>query len=132
MTVTETGAGAAAEGGVEGGARDARFARDFFVLEGELLELACVRECAVVATELPELGSSVVVAFVPLAPEQEVAGRRAVLAACLRNLPAHYAHAVAVDEVPRTADGAVREDELLDQVLPQIARDLMSPMAMAD
>ncbi|GAA4800669.1 AMP-binding enzyme [Streptomyces ziwulingensis] len=113
-------------------AADAGFARDFFALEGELLELACVRECAVVPTELPELGASVVVAFVPLGPEQEVAGRRAVLAACRRNLPDRYARAVAVDEVPRTVDGAVRAAELLDQVLPQIARDLMSPASMTD
>jgi acyl-coenzyme A synthetase/AMP-(fatty) acid ligase len=104
----------------------------FFALEGELLELACVRECAVVHTDLPELGPAVVVAFVPLAPQQENAGRRAVLAACQRNLPALYAHAVAVDDVPRTVEGAVREGELLDRVLPQIARDLMSPAAMAD
>jgi hypothetical protein len=55
-----------------------------------------------------------------------------VLAACQRNLPALYAHAVAVDDVPRTVEGAVREGELLDRVLPQIARDLMSPAAMAD
>ncbi|MER6424960.1 hypothetical protein [Streptomyces sp. NPDC001137] len=103
-----------------------------YAVEAELLELACVRECALVHTELPELGSAVVVAFVPLAVEQEIAGRRAVLAACQRNLPALYAHAVAVDEVPRTAEGAVREGELLDAVLPQIARDLMSPAAMSD
>jgi acyl-coenzyme A synthetase/AMP-(fatty) acid ligase len=111
---------------------DADWENGFFALEGELLELACVRECAVVHTDLPELGPAVVVAFVPLAPQQEIAGRRAVLAACQRNLPALYAHAVAVDDVPRTVEGAVREGELLDRVLPQIARDLMSPAAMAD
>ncbi|MER5431824.1 hypothetical protein [Streptomyces sp. NPDC002588] len=104
----------------------------FFALEAELLELACVRECALVLTELPELGGAVVVAFVPLAAEQEMAGRRAVLAACQRSLPALYAHAVAVDDIPRTVEGAVREGELLDAVLPQIARDLMSPAVMSD
>lgn len=113
-------------------APDAGWESGFFALEGELLELSCVRECAVVPTELPELGEAVVVAFVPLAPQQEIAGRRAVLAACQRNLPALYAHAVAVDEVPRGVEGAVCEGELLDRVLPQIARDLMSPAAMAD
>ncbi|KOV36153.1 hypothetical protein AB0420_18295 [Streptomyces caelestis] len=111
---------------------DADLDSGFFALEGELLELACVRECAVVHTELPELGGALVVAFVPLSPEREISGRRAVLAACQRNLPALYAHAVAVDELPRTAEGAVREGELLDGVMPQLARDLMSPVAMAD
>lgn len=111
---------------------DADLDSGFFALEGELLELACVRECAVVHTELPELGGALVVAFVPLSPEQEIAGRRAVLAACQRNLPVLYAHAVAVDELPRTAEGAVREGELLDGVMPQLARDLMSPVTMAD
>lgn len=113
-------------------APDADLDSGFFSLEGELLELACVRECAVVHTELPELGGALVVAFVPLAPEQEIAGRRAVLAACQRNLPALYAHAVAVDELPRTVEGAVRDGELLDGVMPQLARDLMSPVAMSD
>ncbi|KOT33279.1 hypothetical protein ADK41_28160 [Streptomyces caelestis] len=111
---------------------DADLDSGFFALEGELLELACVRECAVVHTELPELGGALVVAFVPLSPEREISGRRAVLAACQRNLPALYAHAVAVDELPRTAEGAVRKGELLDGVMPQLARDLMSPVAMAD
>ncbi|KFF98887.1 hypothetical protein PV367_39825 [Streptomyces europaeiscabiei] len=106
--------------------------RGFFALEGELLELSCVRECAVVLTDLPELGSAVVAAFVPPTPRQEISGRRAVLAACQRNLPELYAHAVAVDEVPRTDQGAVHGSELLDRVLPQIARDLMSPAAMSD
>ncbi|MFE9251317.1 hypothetical protein [Streptomyces sp. NPDC007088] len=113
-------------------ATEAGFAEDFFALEGELLELSRVRECAVVPAELPGLGPSVVVAFVPLEPRQEIAGRRAVLAACRRNLPVRYAHAVAVDEVPRTVDGAVRQGELLDQVLPQIARDLIAPSTAAD
>ncbi|WP_371572182.1 hypothetical protein [Streptomyces sp. NBC_01314] len=106
--------------------------RGFFALEGELLELSCVRECAVVLTDLPELGRSVVAVFVAPAPRQEISGRRAVLAACQRNLPELYAHAVAVDEVPRTAEGAVHGHALLDRVLPQIARDLMSPAAMSD
>ncbi|MET7453894.1 hypothetical protein ABZT03_18830 [Streptomyces sp. NPDC005574] len=113
---------------------DARgvFERGLFALEGELLELACVRECALLHTDLPELGDTLVIAFVALTPAQESAGRRAVLAACQRNLPALYAHAVAVEEIPRDSDGAPRAGDLLDQLLPQLARDLMSPAAMSD
>ncbi|MFI2379165.1 hypothetical protein ACH5AO_29550 [Streptomyces sp. NPDC018964] len=108
------------------------FDEGFFALELELLELPVVREGTVVRTQLPDLGETVLVAFVPLSPEQEASGRQAVLAACQRCLPWVFAHAVAVDDIPRAADGAVRVGRLLDQALPQIARDLMSPVAMSD
>ncbi|POX56987.1 hypothetical protein C3489_01665 [Streptomyces sp. Ru71] len=108
------------------------FDEGFFALERELLELPCVRECAVVRTELPDLGETVVVAFVPVSADQEAAGRRAILAACERCLPWLFGHVVAVDRIPRAADGSVRAGKLIDQALPQIARDLMSPVAMSD
>lgn len=111
---------------------DTSFDEGFFALELELLELPVVREAAVVRTRLPDLGETVLVAFVSLSPEQEASGRQAVLAACQRCLPWVFAHAVAVDGIPRTADGAVRAGRLLDQALPQIARDLMSPVSMSD
>ncbi|MFB7643388.1 hypothetical protein ACFC0S_04085 [Streptomyces sp. NPDC056084] len=108
------------------------FAEGFAALERELLELPCVRECAVVHTRLPDLGETVVVAFVPVAGEQEASGRRAVLAACERCLPWLFGQVVAVDAIPRTAAGDVRAGALIDRALPQIARDLMSPVAMSD
>ena len=104
----------------------------FFSLELDLLELPCLRSAAVLLTTLPELGETVLVAFVPLAPRQEAAARQAIVAACQRWLPWIFAHAVAVDAIPRAADGTVRAGRLLDQLLPQIARDLMSPVAMSD
>ncbi|MDI9883301.1 hypothetical protein QMZ92_02505 [Streptomyces sp. HNM0645] len=104
----------------------------FFALELDLLELPCIQESAIVCTELPEVGEAVLAVYVPLSPELEIAGRRAVLAACERRLPGLFSHAVAQDDIPRSVEGAVREDLLLDRVLPQVARDLMSPAAMSD
>ncbi|MEV1052949.1 hypothetical protein [Streptomyces sp. NPDC049887] len=104
----------------------------FFALELDLLELPCIQESAIVCTELPEVGETVIAVYVPLSPELEIAGRRAVLAACERRLPRLFSHAVAQDGIPRSVEGAVREDLLLDRVLPQVARDLMSPAAMSD
>lgn len=106
------------------------FDEGFFALERELLELPCVRSSAVVRTHLPDVGETVVVAFVPISDKQEAAGRRAILAACERCLPWLFGHVVAVDTIPRVADGSVRADKLLDRALPQIVRDLMSPVAM--
>ncbi|MFI6644742.1 hypothetical protein [Streptomyces sp. NPDC050504] len=117
-------------GGAEGG--PGGLEDGFFALEREILELPCVRESAVLLTSLPDLGETVLVAFVPLDPDQEAAGRRAVLAACQRLLPWVFAHALATDEIPRSATGSVRAPALLDRLLPQIARDLMSPVAMSD
>lgn len=122
-----------AEGGTaDGGPQDGGVDAGFFALERELLELPCVRESAVLLTSLPDLGETVLVAFVPLDADQEAAGRRAVLAACQRLLPWVFAHALATDEIPRSATGSVRAPVLLDRLLPQIARDLMSPVAMSD
>ncbi|MCT2594734.1 hypothetical protein LHJ74_33290 [Streptomyces sp. N2-109] len=103
-----------------------------FDLERELLELPCVREAVVLPVRLPEVGEVALLAFVPLGYGQETAGRRAVLAACGRCLPGAFAHAVATDGIPRGASGAVRSGLLLDQLLPQIARDLVSPFSMSD
>ncbi|MFG3496019.1 hypothetical protein [Streptomyces sp. NPDC047928] len=132
---TAMGAGQDLEGaqgaqGTEDG--DAAFTAGFFALELELLELPCVRETALVRTDLADEGDALVLAYVPLSPEQEAGGRRAVLGAAERRLPWVPAHAVAVDSIPRTADGSVRGDLLVDRLLPQIARDLMSPVAMSD
>ncbi|MER5641833.1 hypothetical protein ABT095_33460 [Kitasatospora sp. NPDC002227] len=104
----------------------------YFALELELLELPAAQEVALVHTELPELGPTLLVAYVPLGPGHEAAGRRAVLAACARRLPGVFAHAVATASIPRTATGAVRAGALIDQLLPQIARDFLSPTAMSD
>ncbi|MFI9778627.1 hypothetical protein ACIHCV_28610 [Streptomyces sp. NPDC051956] len=104
----------------------------YFALELELLELACIQEAALVHTTLPDVGETVFVAFVPLSAEQESAGARAVRAACQRCLPWLFAYVVAVDSIERDVEGAVRAELLLDRGLPQIARDLASPVAMSD
>ncbi|MDH6577485.1 hypothetical protein [Kitasatospora sp. MAP5-34] len=111
---------------------DVAFDEGFFALELELLELPCIREVALVHTELPDLGETLLVAFVPLSPEQEGSGRRAANAACARRLPGVFAHAVATSDIPRSADGEVRASVLVDRLLPQIARDLTSPVEMSD
>ncbi|MEU3609213.1 hypothetical protein AB0E83_27755 [Streptomyces sp. NPDC035033] len=108
------------------------FESAFFALELELLELPCVKDVAVLRTRLPEVGETLVVVYVPLAEDQEAGGRQAALAACERLMPWVPAQATAVDSVPRTADGTVRAGLLIDSLLPQIARDLLSPMEMSD
>ncbi|MFJ6612839.1 hypothetical protein ACIQPT_21475 [Streptomyces sp. NPDC091289] len=104
----------------------------FFALELELLELPCVKDIAVLRTRLPEVGETLVVVYVPLSADQEIGGRRAALAACERRLPWVLSHAVAVDSIPRRAGGEARTGLLIDRLLPQIARDLLSPMEMSD
>ncbi|MET9464334.1 MULTISPECIES: hypothetical protein [unclassified Streptomyces] len=109
------------------------FETAFYALELELLDLPCVQDVAVMRTRLPEVGETLVVAFVPLPEEeQEAGGRQAALAACERRLPWVLSHAVAVDAIPRAADGSPRTGLLIDRLLPQIARDLLSPMEMSD
>ncbi|MFE4635837.1 hypothetical protein ACFRJ1_21025 [Streptomyces sp. NPDC056773] len=109
------------------------FETAFFALELELLDLPCVQDVTVMRTRLPEVGETLVVAFVPLPEEdQETGGRQAALAACERRMPWVLSHAVAVDAIPRAADGSARTGVLIDRLLPQIARDLLSPMEMSD
>lgn len=109
------------------------FETAFFALELELLDLPCVQDVTVMRTRLPEVGETLVVAFVPLLDEdQEAGGRQAALAACERRMPWVLSHAVAVDVIPRAADGSARTGALIDRLLPQIARDLLSPMEMSD
>ncbi|MFJ3928307.1 hypothetical protein [Streptomyces sp. NPDC090022] len=117
---------------IDGDTPAEEFEPAFFALELELLSLPCVKDIALLRTRLPEVGETLVVAFVPLAADQEIGGRRAALAACERRLPWVLSHAVAVDAIPRTADGHPRTGLLIDRLLPQIARDLLSPMEMSD
>lgn len=81
-------------------------------IEEVLLQVAGVRECAVVGAPDPELGEAIV-AHVVAAPEAQLTEPR-VLRACLEQLPrakvpsrVHF-----VDALPRTANGKLRRMDL--------------------
>ncbi|GAA1071854.1 MULTISPECIES: hypothetical protein [Kitasatospora] len=100
-------------------------------LERALTELPAARQTAVLIGELPDHGDVLLVAFVPADAEREESTQRAARAACARLVPALPALVIPVDDIPYTLDGELRGQQLFDEMLPQIARDLLLPKEMS-
>ncbi|GAA5005074.1 hypothetical protein [Kitasatospora paranensis] len=100
-------------------------------LERALSELPAARQTAVLIAEVPDYGELLVVAFVPADQEREQSTQRAARAACARLVPALPALVVPVDDIPYTLDGELRGQALFDEMLPQLARDLLLPKEMS-
>ncbi|WP_405012390.1 hypothetical protein [Kitasatospora sp. NBC_01539] len=101
------------------------------LLERALSELPASRQTAVLIGELPAHGDLLLVAFVPADAEREESTQRAARAACARLVPTLPALVVPVDDIPYTLDGELCGQQLFDEMLPQIARDLLLPTEMS-
>ncbi|PJN02269.1 hypothetical protein CG740_14525 [Streptomyces sp. CB01201] len=99
-------------------------------LEADLLNLPCLRDIAVMRVNHPELGDSLVVPFVAVAVGREATGVKALTATCARRLPSLATHVLAVDDIPYSPTGRIRETELLDAVVPIIALNLQLEQSM--
>lgn len=100
-------------------------------LERALSELPASRQTAVMIGELPAHGEVLIVAFVPVDSLREESTQRAIRAACARLVPTLPALVVPVDDIPYTLDGELCAQQLLDEMLPQIARDVLLPTEMS-
>jgi acyl-coenzyme A synthetase/AMP-(fatty) acid ligase len=102
-----------------------------FGLEDDLMDLPCVRETSVLRTRHELLGEVLIVPFVPVSPDREASGRRAIQAACARRVPCLPAHVVTVGKIPYSPTGKVRATQLLGEVIDQVLAAVTAEPALA-
>ncbi|MFG3496020.1 class I adenylate-forming enzyme family protein [Streptomyces sp. NPDC047928] len=107
-------------GGVPSVARDSAVDKALFRLESDLLNLPCLRDTAVMRVNVPALGDALVVPFIAVAVGREATGYQALSSVCKRRVPSLPAHVIAVDTIPYSPTGRIRDTELLESVLPII------------